>query len=72
MINFFSLPQLVTGAYKKLYEAVFRRSITNPEEFWGEAAEDLTWMKRWNKVIDDSKSPFTKWYSGTHFSHWPI
>lgn len=52
---------VLTGAYRKLYEAVFQRSINCPEEFWGEAAEDLVWMRRWDKVVDDSKSPFTKW-----------
>lgn len=53
-----------SGAYRRLYEAVYRRSIDRPEEFWGEAAEDLVWFKRWDKVLDDSDSPFTRWFVG--------
>jgi len=52
------------GAYRRLYDAVYRRSIDKPEEFWAEAAEDIAWFKRWDKVLDDSQSPFTKWYLG--------
>ena len=50
-----------SGAYRRLYDAVHRRSILKPDEFWGEAAEDIVWFKRWDKVLDDSESPFTKW-----------
>jgi len=53
-----------SGAYRRLYEAVYRRSINNPDEFWGEAAEDIHWFKRWDKVLDDTDSPFTKWFIG--------
>jgi len=45
--------------YKKIYE----HSLKDPERFWEEAAEDLTWFKRWNKVLE-WKSPFSKWYVG--------
>jgi len=51
----------VLGAYRRLFDAVHRRSITKPDEFWGEAAEDIAWFKRWDRVMDDSESPFTKW-----------
>jgi len=53
-----------SGAYRRLYEAVYRRSIDHPEEFWGEAAEDLVWFKRWDKVLDASNLPLTKWFVG--------
>lgn len=43
------------------YEEVFRESIQKPEEFWGKAAENLIWHKRWEKVLDNSDPPFTKW-----------
>jgi len=57
----YELDVWVTGAYRRLYDAVYRRSIAKPEEFWGEAAEDIAWFKRWDKVLDDSELPFTKW-----------
>ncbi|MEE9572855.1 MAG: acetate--CoA ligase, partial [Candidatus Neomarinimicrobiota bacterium] len=32
--------------YQKLYD----KSINNPEEFWAEIAERITWTKKWDKV----------------------
>lgn len=43
------------------YDDAFRESIKRPEEFWGAAAEALTWHKKWNKVLDNSNAPLTKW-----------
>ena len=34
------------------YAAIYRRSIEDPEGFWGEAAEALVWHKRWDRVLD--------------------
>jgi len=46
------------------YDEVFKRSITDPNGFWGEAAEDIDWYKKWDKVLDDSNKPFYRWFSG--------
>ncbi len=35
------------------YQEAFTRSINDPEGFWGAAAEDIDWDKRWDKVLDD-------------------
>lgn len=43
------------------YNKIFRRSIDNPTEFWAEQADDLIWEKKWDKVVDNSNPPFTKW-----------
>jgi acetyl-CoA synthetase len=32
--------------------------------FWAKEAENLHWFKKWDKVIDDSKKPFYKWFVG--------
>jgi len=50
----------MTGAYAKVY----RRSLKDPEGFWGDAAESLDWTKRWDKVLDASKKPFYRWFVG--------
>lgn len=47
-----------------LYEEYFQRSIKEPESFWGEVAEDCFWFKKWDKVLDDSKKPFYRWFTG--------
>ncbi len=33
------------------YEALYRRSIEDPEGFWGEAAGELEWFAPWSKVL---------------------
>jgi propionyl-CoA synthetase len=43
---------------------IHRRSIDNPTDFWGEAAEGIDWESRWDKVLDDSKAPIYRWFSG--------
>lgn len=35
----------------------------NPEAFWGAIAEELSWFKKWNKVLD-WKPPFASWFKG--------
>ncbi|MBI5640622.1 MAG: propionyl-CoA synthetase [Nitrospirae bacterium] len=46
------------------YDEVFQRSISDPEGFWGEAAEAISWYKKWDKVLDDSRKPFYRWFAG--------
>jgi propionyl-CoA synthetase len=46
------------------YEKVYRRSIEDPEGFWGEAAEAVSWYRRWDRVLDRSSPPFYRWFPG--------
>ena len=46
------------------YNEVFQKSIQDPEEFWGQAAEAIHWYRKWDKVLDDSKKPFYRWFAG--------
>jgi len=46
------------------FESIYRRSIEDPEGFWGEVAEDVHWEKRWDRVLDDSNAPFYRWFRG--------
>ena len=46
------------------YLEAFESSIKTPELFWGKAAEDLYWYKKWDKVLDDSNKPFYRWFTG--------
>ncbi len=38
------------------YGEVYRRSIENPEGFWGEAAEAVSWYRRWVKRLPKTRS----------------
>ena len=46
------------------YETAYRRSLEDPAGFWGDAAADIRWFKTWDKVLDDSKAPFYRWFTG--------
>lgn len=47
-----------------LYEIAYQKSIHDPTGFWGAAAEDCHWFKKWEKVLDDSDKPFYRWFTG--------
>jgi acetyl-CoA synthetase len=48
------------------YEKIYKRSVEDPEGFWGEMAEkQLTWYKKWDKVLEyDFMKPQIKWFQG--------
>ena len=46
------------------YDAVYARSMEDPEGFWAEAAEAVHWYEKWDKVLDDSRPPFYRWFPG--------
>ena len=46
------------------YTGVYQRALNDPEGFWAEAAEDIHWDKRWDRVLDDSRPPFYRWFTG--------
>jgi acetyl-CoA synthetase len=46
------------------YRALHRRSLDDPDGFWAEAAANLHWYRKWDRVFDDSKAPFHRWFTG--------
>ncbi len=46
------------------YQEVYARSISEPAAFWGEAGEEIRWIRKWDKVLDDSGKPFYRWFVG--------
>jgi acetyl-CoA synthetase len=49
------------------YEAMYRRSVEKPEEFWAEAAGELEWFEKWDKVLTPGKDGSglgAKWFMG--------
>ncbi|MEH0022084.1 MAG: propionyl-CoA synthetase [Desulfobacter sp.] len=46
------------------YADAYEKSINDPEGFWGPHAEDCFWYKKWDKVLDDSNTPFYRWFKG--------
>ncbi|WP_020589095.1 acetate--CoA ligase [Desulfobacter curvatus] len=54
--NIFHAPDTFRGnAWVKSmdeYKAMYKKSVEDPEEFWGEIAETFHWEKKWDKVRD--------------------
>lgn len=62
-------PEFSQNSYIKSieeYEKLYKRSVEDPEGFWGEMADkELTWFKKWDKVLDyDFEKPYIKWFQG--------
>src|SRR6202167_5679496 len=45
------------------YEALYKKSIEDPEKFWSIAAHELHWFKPWEKVLEWNL-PWAKWFVG--------
>ena len=43
------------------YEAMYRRSVEQPDQFWAEAAKELDWFAPWTKVIE-GEAQHAKWF----------
>jgi acetyl-CoA synthetase len=60
--------QLAKDAYIKSfdeYKKIYQKSISDPEAFWGELAEQLDWYKKWDKVlVADFKNAKHEWFIG--------
>jgi propionyl-CoA synthetase len=50
------------------YAEAFGRALSDPEGFWGEAARAVDWDAPWQRVLDDSHSPFTLWFPGARLN----
>ena len=48
------------GAYPETYE----RSLRDPHGFWGDAAGAIHWDRKWDAVLDDSRGPLYRWFTG--------
>jgi len=46
------------------YAETYRRSLERPEEFWAEAAGAIDWERRWERVLDEDRPPFYRWFAG--------
>ncbi|WP_461208698.1 acetate--CoA ligase [Desulfocurvus sp. DL9XJH121] len=60
------LPQLVREAnvnpqdLERIQELADRDYLA----YWEDAAHELDWFKKWDKVLDDSEPPFYRWFPG--------
>src|ERR1700752_50925 len=45
------------------YERIYRKSVEDPEAFWGEIARELDWFTPWKRVLEWNP-PNSKWFVG--------
>jgi propionyl-CoA synthetase len=50
----------MTGRYAEIHA----RSLRDPEGFWGQVAQDIVWTRKWDRVLDGSRPPFYRWFTG--------
>ncbi|MGA2088784.1 MAG: AMP-binding protein, partial [Stellaceae bacterium] len=50
------------------YAEAYRRSLADPEGFWGDAAKAIDWDKPWDRVLDTSNPPFYRWFKGARLN----
>src|SRR6476619_2517154 len=48
------------------YAEFYQRSIDNPQAFWDGEAQRIHWETPYTQVLDDSRKPFNKWFTGGH------
>jgi acetyl-CoA synthetase len=56
--------EIVNSANVKEYEELYKYSTEKREEFWAKQAENLSWFKKWDSVLDSKDKPYYKWFSG--------
>ena len=51
------------------YQAAYEQSIQDPETFWAAIAENFTWQKKWDKVLDwNFEEPKVEWFKGARLN----
>ena len=50
------------------YNDVYARWMRDPQGFWAEAADDLHWYRKWDRVLDNTRAPFYTWFTGGLFN----
>ena len=48
----------IMNRYRDLYQA----SLTDPAQFWAEAAREVTWTRPPQQILDDTQPPFYRWF----------
>ena len=63
LLSSFSKDALIT---EKQYHELYKRSLDDPERFWGEQAEQyITWFESWEKVLSGGFDKMdVHWFQG--------
>src|SRR5262245_8771765 len=56
--------QVIEQARLKDWDKLANSARKDLQGFWAKEASELEWYKPWKKVLDHSKKPFFKWFTG--------
>ena len=54
---FYPSQEVLDQANVQEYDQMYRYSLDQPEAFWAEQADQLSWFKKWDKVLGQKQSP---------------
>ena len=57
-------PEVISQANIPNWEILAEHARKDLQGFWAERAGELEWFQKWDRVLDDSKKPFFKWFTG--------
>lgn len=47
----------------------YQQSLENPEVFWADIADQFTWKRKWDKVLDwNFETPSVRWFDGSQLN----
>lgn len=47
------------------YQQAYNKSVDDPEGFWGDVAENFSWKRKWNKILEwNFRDPHITWFKG--------
>ncbi|HSU49973.1 MAG TPA: acetyl-coenzyme A synthetase N-terminal domain-containing protein, partial [Segetibacter sp.] len=47
------------------YKSTYKKSVDDPEGFWAEVAQNFTWRKKWDSVLNwNFTEPKIEWFKG--------
>ncbi len=50
------------------FQQNYIQSMTQPQTFWANAAEDIDWERTWDSVLDETNPPFYQWFAGAELN----
>ncbi|MEZ5648833.1 MAG: propionyl-CoA synthetase [Alphaproteobacteria bacterium] len=50
------------------YAETHARSLSDPVQFWGDAAKLIDWAKPWDHVLDRAAMPVARWFDGGYLN----
>lgn len=60
---FYPSRHVIENANIQNIDELYRWAFDNPLDFWEQRANEYEWYSKWDKVLDDSKKPFFKWFT---------